>query len=1165
MAVIPKAGEVFHGDDGSVSVVLPDPCDPNSVPTQEEVEEYAEWLGIDVEREPGLLWIAREGLRRPLPAEWKACRTGEGEVYYFNFLTGDSKWEHPTDEAFKEKVVEERAKLMAGEAGHGKAKKRNKASSAGAGRGEEGLEGRRLEKGAAGHFETPKRFMKGSKGSAATTPMTSPYASPTSTGLTASAMRFGRLGALGTPAATQRVTPDVSGLLMPSNAGDRALTRFGFGGTNTSTSGLGLAAAGLGGGVAAGKLSLPKTHDGVKEMEAQICRRIDDDIEARRRDMRIRHEKQIMEESAALEKALQDAKDAGECAVAAARERQAKELEQRAQAELMSLQRTLEQQQAEANVRVASLRQKLELERASLAAALQERLKEVRSETQLRRSESARKQREAAAATLAKEKARLAEDLARQLEEEAATLERDRKKNLEAFEEGLAAERAKLVQELGDSEEEQGGAAEAEAQLAYEAALQKATSAAAGAMEDLRREYRAKEEELQSEKQKKLQEKEASAAAVAAEAAQLQRAVERKLAEYAAETQRLVAARQAEVSETRPAGAGVESRGQSSGRGNSSNNNNDAAKPGLSGATVAQEQRRFDFASRSLETKHAQSMDRIRREHERTLQEKKLFNPRQSPGYAERLREEQKLWLRANPPPALTMPQLEPVPTLSGMMNASPVPMPSEAEQQRRIDIAVTDAKERRAAEDENRLAEVELALAREMKEAVAAHRERRLQEVEAELTRYQERQAEECRQRLDRTAAAIAEEAKAPPLASQPEGNNEKPPLVRLNEVSEEEAQRREGELRQRWQGRIATLEETTRRACADLRQRQEEAQQQARTPAAATPANTANTAVTANATSTAVAFQRPPTVPIDAFLPGRQEQQLTPRPSQQQQQIHSSTTPLMNCTLSTIAPANSLWSSARPSPTKQHPWLTAGNATPSAYWPESQAALGRDGSCEKASPTVPSKQNLVLEDRLYRASLLLRERKEKLRAQQARMERAREAWRRDMAECRSRRDRNHASFLREVKVALEEKARQLNREVVDLKQTTAWLRKRMAQYKETLSPQLALRAPAADASEADNTAVAGSSRIISLLEGILAHTELLESYVAATKQPGTRSPSHTRRRSASPEQRHGDHHEEPTPSWKNATTSGVTRWLVEQQLPSSTVGQRHTGLDFC
>ena len=34
-----------------------------------------------------------------------------GEIYYFNFATGDSVWDHPCDEHFRELVVKERERL----------------------------------------------------------------------------------------------------------------------------------------------------------------------------------------------------------------------------------------------------------------------------------------------------------------------------------------------------------------------------------------------------------------------------------------------------------------------------------------------------------------------------------------------------------------------------------------------------------------------------------------------------------------------------------------------------------------------------------------------------------------------------------------------------------------------------------------------------------------------------------------------------------------------------------------------------------------------------------------------------------------------------------------------------------------------------------------------
>ncbi|KTF72307.1 hypothetical protein cypCar_00050382, partial [Cyprinus carpio] len=72
------------------------------------IHEYAVEIGIDPEREPELLWLAREGMVAPLPAEWKPCQDVTGEVYYFNFSTGQSTWDHPCDEHYRQLVEQER-------------------------------------------------------------------------------------------------------------------------------------------------------------------------------------------------------------------------------------------------------------------------------------------------------------------------------------------------------------------------------------------------------------------------------------------------------------------------------------------------------------------------------------------------------------------------------------------------------------------------------------------------------------------------------------------------------------------------------------------------------------------------------------------------------------------------------------------------------------------------------------------------------------------------------------------------------------------------------------------------------------------------------------------------------------------------------------------------
>lgn len=52
-----------------------------------------------------LLYIAREGLKAPLPDAWKPCKTKDDEIYYFNFETAESVWEHPCDRLYQQKFL----------------------------------------------------------------------------------------------------------------------------------------------------------------------------------------------------------------------------------------------------------------------------------------------------------------------------------------------------------------------------------------------------------------------------------------------------------------------------------------------------------------------------------------------------------------------------------------------------------------------------------------------------------------------------------------------------------------------------------------------------------------------------------------------------------------------------------------------------------------------------------------------------------------------------------------------------------------------------------------------------------------------------------------------------------------------------------------------------
>eukprot|EP00935_MAST-01C_sp_MAST-1C-sp1_P000817 g817.t1 len=100
-----EAGADEEEGDSVVEIVH----DPTYEPTQKEVADYAEFLGMDSEeqRNPELLALAREGLKAPLPNGWKMCRTKDTrEEYYYNFDTEESIWESPVDAVYRARYQE---------------------------------------------------------------------------------------------------------------------------------------------------------------------------------------------------------------------------------------------------------------------------------------------------------------------------------------------------------------------------------------------------------------------------------------------------------------------------------------------------------------------------------------------------------------------------------------------------------------------------------------------------------------------------------------------------------------------------------------------------------------------------------------------------------------------------------------------------------------------------------------------------------------------------------------------------------------------------------------------------------------------------------------------------------------------------------------------------
>jgi len=57
---------------------LEEELDEDYDPTAGEIEEYARYLGMDMHLDTNLFYIAKEGLKAPLPGPWKPCKSPGG-------------------------------------------------------------------------------------------------------------------------------------------------------------------------------------------------------------------------------------------------------------------------------------------------------------------------------------------------------------------------------------------------------------------------------------------------------------------------------------------------------------------------------------------------------------------------------------------------------------------------------------------------------------------------------------------------------------------------------------------------------------------------------------------------------------------------------------------------------------------------------------------------------------------------------------------------------------------------------------------------------------------------------------------------------------------------------------------------------------------------------
>merc|ERR1719469_1252374 len=79
----------------------------------EDVLEYAVYLGMQLDEDKELLWIADQALQAEDPEGWSQCESPNGDLYYVNQVTMQVLWQHPLDYQYQQTYLEEKKKIMA--------------------------------------------------------------------------------------------------------------------------------------------------------------------------------------------------------------------------------------------------------------------------------------------------------------------------------------------------------------------------------------------------------------------------------------------------------------------------------------------------------------------------------------------------------------------------------------------------------------------------------------------------------------------------------------------------------------------------------------------------------------------------------------------------------------------------------------------------------------------------------------------------------------------------------------------------------------------------------------------------------------------------------------------------------------------------------------------
>lgn len=82
-------------------------------PTEDEINKFAEYMGMDLIEDKEFLYIAEWALTAPLPAGWTVHLDSQGNEFYYNTVTKVSQYDHPMDGKYRELFQKSKAEKVA--------------------------------------------------------------------------------------------------------------------------------------------------------------------------------------------------------------------------------------------------------------------------------------------------------------------------------------------------------------------------------------------------------------------------------------------------------------------------------------------------------------------------------------------------------------------------------------------------------------------------------------------------------------------------------------------------------------------------------------------------------------------------------------------------------------------------------------------------------------------------------------------------------------------------------------------------------------------------------------------------------------------------------------------------------------------------------------------